>query len=157
MEAKIEINEKRLAVWQAFLQAEAKVVCALTCEMQQAQGFSLTWFHVLMHLDNEPGGGLRLQELAKAVTLSQSGLTRLLDRMAGDGLVERKPCSSDRRGSYAIITPKGQKALAQARPLYLQGIRTHFLQHLNDEDLEVLDRVFAEILHSESDRSCNSS
>ncbi len=143
------LDEKRMAVWQAFLRTYTTIIPALECEMQEAEGLPLTWYNVLTHLNREPSGGLRLQDLAEAVALSQSGLTRLLDRMSKGGLIERKPCPHDRRGAYAVMTLRGKTALEQAAPIHSRGIEQHFMQHLNDEDVQALNRVFLKILEAE--------
>ena len=59
-----------------------------------------------------------MQELADRVLLSKSGLTRLIDRMERDGLVDRSPCPDDRRGTFAKMTDDGLRALRAhgARP-----------------------------------------
>jgi DNA-binding MarR family transcriptional regulator len=143
------LDEKRMAVWQAFLQTYTTVIPALECEMQAAEGLPLTWYNVLTHLNRDPSGGVRLQDLAEAVVLSQSGLTRLLDRMFRAGLIERKPCPHDRRGAYAVLTPKGKAALDQATPTHILGIEQHFMQHLDDEDVQALNRLLLKILEAE--------
>ena len=143
------LDKKRLAAWQAFLRAYTTVIPSLECELREAGGLPLVWYNVLMHLQEDPTGALRLQDLAEAVVLSQSGLTRLLDRMAEAGLIERKPCPHDRRGAYAVLTPAGKAALEQARPIYLRGIDQHFMQYLTEEDVQALTRAFLKILAAE--------
>lgn len=143
------LDEKRMAVWQAFLRTYTTVIPALECEMQEAEGLPLTWYNVLTHLNRDPSDGLRLQDLAEAVVLSQSGLTRLLDRMSKAGLIERKPCPHDRRGAYAVMTLRGKTALEQAAPIHSRGIEQHFMQHLNDEDVQALNRALLKILEAE--------
>ena len=138
-------NEK-VKTWHYLCQIHCKVLTALAAEMQTEHDIPLTWYYVLFHLNSNPRSGLRLQDLAEAIDLSQSGLTRLLDRMAEAHLVERKPCPSDRRGAYAIITETGQTKLVDATPTYLRGIDEHFRQHLNESDLAALDSVFNKIL-----------
>jgi DNA-binding MarR family transcriptional regulator len=143
------LDEKRMSAWQAFLQTYNAVIPALECELREAQDLPLVWYNVLTHLNRNPTGELRLQELASAITLSQSGLTRLLDRMSKAGLIERKPCPHDRRGAYAVITSQGKVRLEQAVPIYNQGIDQHFLRHLTAEDVQALNGVLSKILEAE--------
>ena len=149
MPAKLATDEKRIAVWQAFLQTHAVVLRKLESELQAEQQLPLTWYDVLINLNNDPRGGLRLQDLAQAIVLSQSGLTRLLDRMEQAGLVARKPCPHDRRGAYAIITPAGKTVLKQAEPVHLRSIEEHFMQHLEAVDIEALHQALSKILKAE--------
>jgi len=146
MSAESKLDDKRMAVWEAFLRTYTTIIPLLECEMREAQDLSLIWYNVLSHLSHDSRGGLRLQELAEAIGLSQSGLTRLLDRMAEAGLVARKPCLDDRRGAYAVITPEGQAALEQATPIYRRGIEAHFLCHLRDKDVAALYEAFCRVL-----------
>ena len=143
------LDEKRLAAWQAFLRVYTTVIPSLECELREAGGLPLVWYNVLIHLHKDPTGALRLQDLAEAIVLSQSGLTRLLDRMAEAGLIERKPCPHDRRGAYAVLTPAGKATLEQARPIYLRGIEQHFMQYLTEEDVQALTRTLQKILAAE--------
>ena len=149
MSAESELDDKRMAVWRAFLRTYTTIIPLLECEMREAQGLPLMWYNVLSHLSRDSGEGLRLQELAEAIGLSQSGLTRLLDRMGEAGLVARQPCPDDRRGAYAVMTPEGQAALEQATPIYRRGIEAHFLRHLRDEDVAALYEVFCRVLEGE--------
>lgn len=80
-------------------------------------GLSGLTFHVLRGLA-DGGGHLKLTEVAVWVRHSQSGTTRLVDRMEKDGLLTRESCPEDRRVTYAVLTPKGKKALHQALPLW---------------------------------------
>jgi DNA-binding MarR family transcriptional regulator len=72
---------------------------------------------------------LRMNLLAGSVLLSKSGLTRLIDRMEAEGLVERCSCPGDRRGYYAVLTPRGEQVFTDAAPVHLEGIERHFTSH----------------------------
>ncbi|MDQ3250547.1 MAG: MarR family transcriptional regulator [Chloroflexota bacterium] len=149
----IESNDltSKMAVWRGYLQTHATLVRLLEAALQKEQGLALIWYDALHHLNGASQWGLRLQELADAINLSQSGLTRLLDRMTEEGLVERRPCSEDRRGLYAVITPMGRTQLAQATPVYQQVLDEHFLHYLSCEEVHALLRVFTNIEESHSD------
>src|SRR5262245_49789131 len=97
---------EELAVWRGFLQAHALLVRQLDAELVAAHGLPLTWYDVLGVLD-EAGGRLRMSELARAVLLSGSGATRLVDRMERAGLIVREPCEEDGRGFFAVLTEAG--------------------------------------------------
>jgi DNA-binding MarR family transcriptional regulator len=139
------------AAWRSFLQTYATLLPILAQELQAEHKLPLTWYDVLAQLNSAPDGVLRMQDLAKAILLSQSGLTRLLDRIAAAGLVERLPCPDDRRGTYAVITEQGKEVLAQALPSHIRSIETHFLSHLDAADIQALHTAFAKILAAEKD------
>lgn len=144
-------TEEARAAWRGFLKTYATLLPILAQELQAEHNLPLTWYDVLAQLNSAPDGALRMQDLAKAVLLSQSGLTRLLDRMADAGLVDRLPCPDDRRGTYAVLTEQGKQAFTQAFPSHIHSIETHFLSHLNDADIQALGAAFAKILAAEKD------
>lgn len=131
-------DERQLAAWRAFLRAHARVVDRLDHELQKEQDLPLTWYDVLLHLAEAPDKRLRLSELASVLLLSRSGITRLVDRLVEEGLVERQVCDTDRRGSYAVLSAEGRARLRQAAPVHLRGVDEHFAAHLDDHEVEAL-------------------
>ena len=138
-------DERRLAAWRAFLRAHTTVVDRLDHELQHEQGLALSWYEVLLHLAEAPDHRLRPSALASRLVLSRSGITRLVDRMVEAGLVERQACPTDRRGSFAALTPEGRARLRDAAPVHLRGVEDHFTRHLQPDEVEpvrvALERV----------------
>lgn len=143
-------QQDRLALWQAYLQTHAAIIHQLEAALQEQANLPLLWYDALYALSRAPHEALRLQDLAAVINMSQSGLTRLLDRMVEDGLVERRPCSQDRRGLFAAITEAGQARLAAAQLIYLKVLDEHFLHYLSCEEVQALNKVFAHITQMES-------
>ena len=143
-------RQAKMALWRGYLQTHATIIQLLEARLQQELNLPLLWYDTLNHLNNSPHGILRLQDLADAINLSQSGLTRLLDRMAEAALVERKPCPEDRRGLFALITPAGRAKLQQAMPVYLSVLDQHFLRYLSCDEVAALLKVFSHIAEMES-------
>ena len=83
-----------------------------------------------------------MRDLADAVVLSRSGLTRLVDRLARDGLIERAACRDDARGRFAVLTEHGRQVLATATPTHLRGVRREFLERFSGAELERLGRAW---------------
>jgi DNA-binding MarR family transcriptional regulator len=108
-----------VATWRGVAQCHAKVSGALDRALEKEHGIGLSEFEVLERLatttDEE---GRRMQDLAEAVCLSQSALSRLIGRLETDGLVCRAMCAADRRGIYAHITDEGQARYETARPTH---------------------------------------
>jgi DNA-binding MarR family transcriptional regulator len=143
------LSDEALSAWAHFLLFHAAVTDRLGRELVERAGMPLTWYDVLLQLDAAPDGRLRMQDLASAVVLSKSGLTRLVDRLQRAGYVDRTSCPSDRRGTFAEITASGRDALEQARPVHLRGVAEHFAAHLTDDDVAALDRIMAALLAAE--------
>jgi DNA-binding MarR family transcriptional regulator len=131
------LSDHQFEAWKAFLRAQAGLIRTLDRELVAEQGLPITFFDVLAQL-SAAGGRLRMSELADAVLLSRSGVTRLVDRMVRAGLVRREQCPEDRRALYATLTPEGERALAEALPVHVAGIAQHFGRHLNDEEAKTL-------------------
>ena len=127
-----------LAAWRGFLRVHAALLRELDRELEDTHGLPLTHYEVLLHLANAPEHRLRMTDLAASVLLSQSGLTRLVDRMQHAGLVAREPCPEDRRVLYARLTDEGLRRFAEARPTHLAGVRARFLDHFDEQELSDL-------------------
>jgi DNA-binding MarR family transcriptional regulator len=136
---------EKVSAWHTFLKAHSVIIRALEHEMMKDQHLPLNWFDVLAWLNRAPGGRLRMQVLANSIYLSRSGLTRLLNRMAAAGLVERQNCPDDRRGWYAIITDKGRATYKCAFPQHTQQVEKQFLGRFNDDEIETLESLLSRL------------
>ncbi|MGW0501755.1 MarR family winged helix-turn-helix transcriptional regulator [Micromonospora sp. NPDC003241] len=101
-------------------------------------GLSAVEFEVLTRLTRSPGNQLRMTDLAAQTSLSTSGVTRVVDRMERDGLITRRACPSDRRSSYAVVTPAGLRRLDESLPGHLQLIEDWFTGQLDPAALTAL-------------------
>lgn len=149
----VELEEQQLAAWRGMLRVHSALVKALDAELESEHRLPLSSYEVLIYLRVAPGKRLRMAELADRTLLSRSGMTRLVDRLERDGLLRRDTCSSDARGCFAVLTPRGEEVLVGARASHLQGIRTRFLAHLDDEDVRVLGKAFNKVLAGNADLS----
>lgn len=134
-----------MRAWRLFLTAHARITEQLESELADAGEIPLTWYDVLVQL-TEAGGRLRMQELAHAVLLSKSGLTRLVERMERERLVRREECVTDKRGTVAAITARGTAALQSAAPTHLAGIQRHFARHLGPGEAAAMQSNFERML-----------
>jgi DNA-binding MarR family transcriptional regulator len=134
------LTDRQLDAWRAFIRAHAALLDVLGRELEAERGVPLTFYDVFVNL-SEAGGRLRMSDLADAVVLSRSGVTRVVDRMEKAGYVRRERCPSDRRGSFAVLTPKGRRALRDAWPVHARGVAEHFARNLSDEEAALLADV----------------
>ena len=103
--------------WRELLERHARTTCALEhCLAEHDLGVSE--YEVLERLATSEKEATRMQELADAVHLSQSALSRVVARLEADGLVARQMCSEDRRGIYAQLTPAGRERYEAAKPAH---------------------------------------
>lgn len=141
MTSPISHHDPRLGAWRTFLRAHAHVVRELERELTDDQQLALTDYDVLVQLSAAEERRLRMSELADRLLLSRSGVTRLIDRLVADGLVERVTCDTDKRGQWASLTDAGYERLRGASPTHLRGVAAHFLDRLSADDLAVLERM----------------
>ena len=135
-----------LGAWREFLHVHAVLTRELDEELRRSHGLPLSSYDVLVNLESAPDGQMRMSELADAVLLSRSGLTRLVERLEREGLLSRADCPSDARGSLAVLTDVGMARLAEARKTHLRGVRERFLDHFDDAELEQLGAYWGRVL-----------
>ena len=139
------LSERELAAWRGLLETHSELIAKLDHELEHAHGLPLTSYEVLINLVDADDGRLRMGELADRLLLSRSGITRLVDRLERQGLVERERCEDDGRGFNAVLTDKGRKKIGAARPAHHDGVRRHFLSRLEPAELDALAGVWARL------------
>ena len=122
----MRLPDETLGAWRAFLTAHALATKRINRDLAEAGLPDLSWYDVLWTLHRADGRRLRIRELADAVVLSSTGMTRFVDRLEGEGLVRREAVPGDRRGAYAVITKEGVGLLRRMWPIYAKGIATYF-------------------------------
>ena len=98
----MRVPDETLGAWRAFLNAHALATKRINRDLAEAGLPDLTWYDVLWTLHRADGRRLRIRELADAVVLSSTGMTRFVDRLEAGGLVRREAVPGDRRGAYAV-------------------------------------------------------
>jgi DNA-binding MarR family transcriptional regulator len=119
-------SDSQMGAWRSFLRAHARIVRCLEAELLAGQRLSLGAYDVLVQLHGAPSNRLRMAELAEAVLLSRSGVTRLVDRLERAGLVVRERVDGDGRGVVAKLTEAGARRLRAASTIHLSGVARHF-------------------------------
>jgi DNA-binding MarR family transcriptional regulator len=142
----LQLDERELRAWRGMLRAHAALTKALDADLEAAHGLPLSSYEVLMYLNDADGRKMRMRDLAASVILSRSGLTRLADRLEREGLIRRESCSDDARGAYAVLTPAGAQKLALARSTHLSGVRSLFLQHFSEPELDALGDLWERVM-----------
>jgi DNA-binding MarR family transcriptional regulator len=111
-------NTEIVDVWHDLLDRYARSVSALERRLENEHGLGVSEYEVLERLASSDAGSGRMQDLAEAVHLSQSALSRVVGRLEADDLVVRKMCTSDRRGIFACLTEQGRSRYEAARPTH---------------------------------------
>ena len=140
-----ELSTDELPAWRGFLRAHAHLVRELDAELREAHSLSFSAYDVIVQLANAPERKMRMSDLAESVVLTPSGLTRLIDKLCREGLVEREHCSDDARGSFAVLTERGARRFAEARPTHLDGVRRLFLSQFSAQELRSLGEAWERV------------
>ena len=135
--ARAQISADQLAAWRAFLRAHSTMLRRISNDLDEAGLPPLSWYDVLAALGDAPERSLRQVELAERVLLSNSGLSRLIDRIERRGLVERTSCPTDRRSFYVRLTDDGDEMLERMWPVYARGVADDFLPALGGNPCEI--------------------
>lgn len=139
------VKQPYLSAWKGLLRSQAATVARIETRLAEAGSVPLTSYDVLLELSNAPEQKLRMAELAERVVLSRSGLTRLVDRLEKEGYLIRESTKEDRRGTEAVLTEKGVRALKEAWPVYARGIREDFAAFLSEEEAIVIAKALERI------------
>jgi DNA-binding MarR family transcriptional regulator len=134
-----------LDAWQRLLRANCVLMRTLDHELQAGHGMTISDYDVLVSLHHAEDHSLRMSDLSRRTLLTRSGMTRLVQGLERDGLVERRPCETDARVSFAVLTPDGVERLAAARRTHHAGIRRMFADHFSDEDAATLSELLGRI------------
>jgi DNA-binding MarR family transcriptional regulator len=110
----VESHDDVVTAWRDMVACHAAICAALEHELGERHALGVSDFEVLDRLAESPEGQCRAQELAESVHLSQSALSRLVDRLVKNALVERCACDMDRRGIFVVLTAEGLRRQAEA-------------------------------------------
>jgi DNA-binding MarR family transcriptional regulator len=140
------LSQPEMRAWQVLIEVTTGVLGTLDGELRAEHGLTLGDYEVLAHVSEAPDHSLRMTDLAARLRLSPSGITRRIDGLVREGLVERRRCPSDRRGSNAVLTEKGLRRLREAAPTHLRGVRAHFVDQLSERQLADLASALAAVV-----------
>jgi DNA-binding MarR family transcriptional regulator len=132
------MNDRDHAAWLGFLSLHASLTDEIDRSLRETHGMTMQHFEVLLHLDRAPGNRMRMGDLATSVRLSQSGASRLVDRVERAGDVVRQECDADGRVLYAQLSVSGKARLREARPTYVSAVRDHFVERFDVRLLRTL-------------------
>lgn len=148
-------TDAELATWEAFQRYQRGVIERLDSELRAETDLSLDDYDVLHQLRRAPDQRLRMGDLAARVVITRSSCSRLVDRLAARGLVERHRDDTDRRVVWAQLTVDGAKRHRRAAPVHLRGIARWFADPLDPAALAGIDLALQR--WSEADATSNPS
>jgi len=139
------MDDRCTRVWEGLVATPFGLYSTWEERLGALSGLSGLYFHVLQSLAEAPEGRLRLQDLAEAVRHSQSGTTRLVDRMEKEGWIVRHACAADRRVTWAMLSDRGRRAYDEALPHWNQFLLDHLQAGLTSTEADTLAALLAKL------------
>jgi MarR family 2-MHQ and catechol resistance regulon transcriptional repressor len=131
------LADPRLTIVGLFVEAAGGLLTRLG-SVHAAHGFAGSDFDTLIRLARSPDRRLRMSDLAAQVSLSTSGITRIVDRLESQGLIRREMCVGDRRATWAVLTDEGDARLRAELPQLIDAIQECLVDPLTGPQLEGL-------------------
>jgi DNA-binding MarR family transcriptional regulator len=132
------LTEAEERVWRALQFMQMRLEGALARQLAADSGLSYPDYLVLVALTGCEDGRMRLFELADVLGWEKSRLSHHVTRMSTRGLVEKEQCAGDRRGAFAVVTPRGRREIAAAAPGHVATVRRLFIDQLTPSQLAVI-------------------
>jgi DNA-binding MarR family transcriptional regulator len=151
-----QLRAKTLPSTEAFgslLGAYSALNRELTASLVARHGLTMNDYGALLLLSRADDQGMRRIDLANELRLSPSGITRLLDRLEGQGLVGKGACKEDARVSYAVLTEAGLEKLKEAAPDHIADIDRRLTAALSEEEIRTLEALLGRL--TDGDASCS--
>jgi DNA-binding MarR family transcriptional regulator len=140
--------------WLRFLRAHAAVTRQLSARLEAEHGLTMNDYDVLVQLYWAPERAMRRVDIARAVLLTASGITRLLDGLEQSGWVEKRACDTDARVSYAALTEAGVAKFEAARDSHIDDIEELFGSNFTEEERDTLAELLARLPLAETSPAC---
>jgi DNA-binding MarR family transcriptional regulator len=138
------LTPNEMVAWRRYIIASRQLLGALDADLKE-HDLTLPDYEILALLSDAPDRQMRMSELAKIALLSRSRLSHRMKVMEKAGWLKREPCPVDKRGYFAVMTPKGWKAIVSAAPDHVESVRTRFIDHLSKADQEAIAQIFERI------------
>lgn len=135
------LNPREMKAWRSYIIASRRLLEALDADLD-GHDLSMADYEVLAQLSDAPDRRMRMTELAEIAMLSKSRLSHRMKVMEKAGWVRREVCTEDKRGSFAVMTEKGWRAIVKAAPDHVASVRNRFVDNLNVKDQEDLAKIF---------------
>jgi DNA-binding MarR family transcriptional regulator len=144
--------------WTRLLRAHASTTRLLSAQLQAEHGLTLNDYEALLLLSQADERRLKRVDLARRLLLTPSGVTRLLEGLEAEGLVERAACAHDLRVTYAQLTDAGSERLEAASCSHVGSVRALLEEHLSAREIEALGALLAKLPDvAGGDESCRPS
>lgn len=141
------LTPTEMKAWRRYILASRRLLDVLDADLD-GHDLSMPDYEILVQLSDAPDRRMRMSDLAASALLSRSRLSHRMKVMEKAGWVKREACPADKRGYFAVMTPKGWKAIVAAAPDHVESVRGHFIDHLSKADQIAVADIFERIENS---------
>jgi DNA-binding MarR family transcriptional regulator len=127
------------SAWEAMLAAHAELMREFAAQDVWHE-LSMREYDVLYTLSKCPEP-VRLGELNRHVLLSQPALSRMVDRLAARGLIERKPDPADGRGLLVMLTDAGRASQREIGRVHARSVARALAARVSRDELAQLEAI----------------
>lgn len=135
------IDDDRITAYGLLVEASRRLQRTFDRTLRDAHGMSSVTFEALLRLGRSPERQMSMSELGDQMVLTSGGITRLVDRLEGEGYVERLRCGTDRRVQWAHLTDAGLEVVENAALSHLEDLETHFVAPMSADEIAMLNCV----------------
>jgi len=142
------LSEEETASWMALIGTTMWLPAALDLQLQRDAGISHFEYGVMSALVHQPKQTMRMKELARATNSALSRLSRVVDRLAAQGWIERHPDPDDGRVTLAVLTRSGRRKVAAATPGHIATVRALVFDRMTREQTDELGALLSGIVEA---------
>jgi DNA-binding MarR family transcriptional regulator len=151
-------SSEHASAWEGFLELSRQLRRAADGVLEGVDGLSVSMLAIMGRLERADARTLRQTDVAEAMGLSFSRVSRLIDTLERRRLVERRPCPTDARAVNVTLTDDGLTLTKRAQDAVFAFVETNFFATLDDAEIATLAEVFGRLVgrwHGALDTNCD--
>lgn len=150
------LSEVESRAWRGYLAMRRALDRGVDRQLVRDSGLSVADYQLLVPLSEAPDGALRARDLGRGIDWERSRLSHQLKRMEQRGLILRRECPTDARGTVIVLTAAGRRAVEAAAPPHVEWVRANFIGLLTSDELAALTSIAERVLEhlGSADETC---
>lgn len=139
-------GEAVTAAWIGLMRAQQIAIRSAERALRRAGLPAYGWYDALWELEKAGDDGLRITEIEQRMLVTQSNVSRLVDRLEAAACIVRRPSLTDGRAQQIVITAAGRAVRAQMWPVYAEVIQTVLGDHVSAEEADRITQILAPVI-----------
>jgi len=139
------LPEVTIHTWVQLMRTSTALLDEIESSLKAKSLPPLSWYDALLEIKRAGSAGMRPYHLQEQMLLAQYNLSRLLDRLEKENLIERRPCDKDGRGQILFITKEGRGTLRKMWPVYQNALDIYFQRKLSEKEMVSLSEILAKL------------